>query len=584
MGHSAMGLYIPASKLKMLDEEGDDDSAKTIEQAAHDAGILVMAPASSWNKEMQLAIPEDVPNSTEILHNFMKAHGIHPDQPGSGNALYKHYLNTVVKDGMKLKTVSVTPESLLKPANLTASTLKIPTHISFADAATQKGFQLDYNPKNKAGYLKLSIDSKYKPALLAFLKQTGFHDVEPIAYKGATYAYLPSKTQYKSYNTKDLGHLTPKFTPMIAQAPVAAAHVTGSTGQSNPEASKTIAPTTVETMANQFGFAISSPSAAGQVMIQGPADELNNFLNATGLHKQFSLNASTGMSYVSLPKAALGKTITTAKAFSIIPKTVETVAQLAKSKGIEIDHYGDSIVFPVGTPDSDIKEFLKTAGIESETYIGKTSTKKFVTVSKEALGDLPGIKAAKLAAAKELEVTQYAMPKFPTPKNFTKVGSGNHLGGASEKHIYKDGTGKKYIFKVAMSKDGSKAKPFAAAAQAVFSQIAQQIKHTIPVQMVELDGKQGTVQPILDLDSAFKITKIAALNESEKEDIASEHLLDWLMSQHDSHADNFVKGSDGKIYKLFGIDKEQGFKYFPDDVLSEEYHPNAQYNEKEKRP
>lgn len=50
----------------------------------------------------------------------------------------------------------------------------------------------------------------------------------------------------------------------------------------------------------------------------------------------------------------------------------------------------------------------------------------------------------------------------------------------------------------------------------------------------------------------------------------SEHVADWITSNHDSHSGNLMLGTDGKV---FGIDKGQAFKFFPDDQLAVGYLP-----------
>lgn len=51
----------------------------------------------------------------------------------------------------------------------------------------------------------------------------------------------------------------------------------------------------------------------------------------------------------------------------------------------------------------------------------------------------------------------------------------------------------------------------------------------------------------------------------------SEHVLDWIISNHDSHQGNLLLSPDGK--KVIGIDKGQAFKFFPEDQLAYGYLP-----------
>lgn len=54
------------------------------------------------------------------------------------------------------------------------------------------------------------------------------------------------------------------------------------------------------------------------------------------------------------------------------------------------------------------------------------------------------------------------------------------------------------------------------------------------------------------------------------EQIQREHVIDWLISNHDGHSKQFLRGKDGKVY---GIDKGQLFKHLGQDRLAVDYHP-----------
>lgn len=60
--------------------------------------------------------------------------------------------------------------------------------------------------------------------------------------------------------------------------------------------------------------------------------------------------------------------------------------------------------------------------------------------------------------------------------------------------------------------------------------------------------------------------------------IQKHHALDWLLSNHDSHPMGFIRLQDGR---LAGIDKGQAAKYFGQDRLHWNFHPNQDYNETE---
>lgn len=158
---------------------------------------------------------------------------------------------------------------------------------------------------------------------------------------------------------------------------------------------------------------------------------------------------------------------------------------------------------------------------------------------------------------------------------------GKGMKGAGKKSIYKDAKGNRFLFKPALPKSGSGIEPFRAYAQEVSSVLALAVREDhIPVKAVELEGTLGTLQPLLELGDPSDLSNYppSKLTDQEKFDVAHEHIIDWIGSQHDSHKANLVRAKDGRI---LSIDKEQGFKYWGKDELSTDYHPNAQYGESE---
>lgn len=58
-------------------------------------------------------------------------------------------------------------------------------------------------------------------------------------------------------------------------------------------------------------------------------------------------------------------------------------------------------------------------------------------------------------------------------------------------------------------------------------------------------------------------------------EIVRHHILDWLLSNHDGHSDNFLIKVEGKeVPYLIGIDKGQSWKWIEQDLLNLDYHPN----------
>jgi hypothetical protein len=63
-----------------------------------------------------------------------------------------------------------------------------------------------------------------------------------------------------------------------------------------------------------------------------------------------------------------------------------------------------------------------------------------------------------------------------------------------------------------------------------------------------------------------------ALHDDDMATIQKHHALDWLLSNHDDHKQNFIRTQDNK---LVGIDKGQAMKFFNNDRLHWDFFPNA---------
>jgi len=166
----------------------------------------------------------------------------------------------------------------------------------------------------------------------------------------------------------------------------------------------------------------------------------------------------------------------------------------------------------------------------------------------------------------------------PSPKDLKPVSGASSLGGAGEKQFYVDKKGNKFLFKLATHKGTKKVEPMRAHAQAAFSTIARVVKPNHPeIKAVKIGGVVGAIYPFLPGGKPVSLSGQSPTDLSPQEihDIAEEHVVDWLTSQHDSHSKNFLRTSDGRI---IGVDKEQGYRFFGKDKLSADYHPNQQEN------
>lgn len=68
-----------------------------------------------------------------------------------------------------------------------------------------------------------------------------------------------------------------------------------------------------------------------------------------------------------------------------------------------------------------------------------------------------------------------------------------------------------------------------------------------------------------------KPPRLTDLSPDDHMTIQKNHVLDWLIGNHDSHVGNWMRTEDGK---LVSIDKGQAVKYFGQDRLDPHFHPN----------
>lgn len=135
----------------------------------------------------------------------------------------------------------------------------------------------------------------------------------------------------------------------------------------------------------------------------------------------------------------------------------------------------------------------------------------------------------------------------------------SHLGGAGQKSIYRDATGRTYLYKPAITKDWkAQPKPFAAHVQAAASTLGRMIKpESIPVEVVQgHDGNLGTIQPLLPTKRGW--FDPTTYTPQEQADVLGEHVVDQLLANHDTKHENFIRTKDGRI---LGVDKEQAFRF-----------------------
>lgn len=177
----------------------------------------------------------------------------------------------------------------------------------------------------------------------------------------------------------------------------------------------------------------------------------------------------------------------------------------------------------------------------------------------------------------EFEDADAAWLEKSKPGGFKYSGKAQ-VGGAHAKEFWTDGAGGRWLFKPAERAGDA----FIAHGEEAAYKIARLIDpDAIEVRTVRLNGKLGSIQKWrtdLKRQIDFDGVNPAELTSLDVEQIQREHVIDWLIANHDGHAKQFLRARDGKVY---GIDKGQLFKHLGEDRLAVDYHPNARFGEKE---
>jgi len=249
------------------------------------------------------------------------------------------------------------------------------------------------------------------------------------------------------------------------------------------------------------------------------------------------------------------------------------------------------------------RDILKAAKVKNFQWFTKDESVAYLT-DVTAQTKLAEQVAAKVAAAKDAAKLKKATPPSkPTPpvpqptaapaspavqartaddawqelkarNPFRFHSDASELGGVHTKYFYLDEAGDKWLFK-----------PIAEDFRAWGDEVAYLIQREIDPEAIEvrcielkdLHGKRrlGSIQKMkkgLRDPANFEKMDVAAIDSAELVQIQHEQVVDWLISNHDGHAGQFLRAQDGRVY---GIDKGQLYKYFGRDTLSVDYAPNA---------
>ena len=155
--------------------------------------------------------------------------------------------------------------------------------------------------------------------------------------------------------------------------------------------------------------------------------------------------------------------------------------------------------------------------------------------------------------------------RFPYRLEELREVRGMHLSGAHRKTVYAAPDGSKWLFKPQDE--------FRAYGDKVAYDLAKALGHpAAETYVVEINGQIGSIQRMFDnVERSLANVDPASLNREQIIQIQKEHIFDWLIGNHDGHAENLLLLEDGRIV---GIDKGQLFRFYDQDRLDWEYNPN----------
>lgn len=170
------------------------------------------------------------------------------------------------------------------------------------------------------------------------------------------------------------------------------------------------------------------------------------------------------------------------------------------------------------------------------------------------------------------EVPRVGADEFKT-LTFSFKQEAKDLGGVHTKYIYADQKGREWLFKPDKYSGGAVAE-----AESAASRIARRVgQPAVDVYVTETPKGKGSIQPFIK-DAKKLGPDPTKYSPAQVRALVREHVLSWALSEHDAKHDNFVVTPGGAVV---GVDKGQSFKYFGEDRLSLDYHPNKVHGSQE---
>lgn len=250
------------------------------------------------------------------------------------------------------------------------------------------------------------------------------------------------------------------------------------------------------------------------------------------------------------------------------------------SLSVAVKHCGDARAY---YRDRSAHVYIATAPPDAVLAMFFDKNDNWVVVDPDGLSDVRRISDAEAmrywrGTEKETPLCDNSELESLSVEQLKLTGSGEHLGGAGRKFLYESPTGHIYLFKPAESKRTRVEEPFRAHIQVAVATLQRKVlgeAHSVPIRVVTLGGRVGTLQPLLQPISVLRRSSVHLLSPVQIRMLQREHIVDWAVANFDTSEDNFLVLDGGHIV---GIDKEQAGRYIGDPGASKfsmNYNPNA---------
>jgi SPP1 gp7 family putative phage head morphogenesis protein len=183
---------------------------------------------------------------------------------------------------------------------------------------------------------------------------------------------------------------------------------------------------------------------------------------------------------------------------------------------------------------------------------------------------LPAAKAPKAPKAQKVADKPAGYGAAPDPATLKPTGQTLGTHGAK---VYTDPQGNRWLFKPPVDTGDAFLSTLDEAASRLQSMTGLKAPDTY---VTTIGGKRGSLQRMFDVkgDAFPGGLKPATLTEPDLLAVQKEQVLDWLLSNHDGHYQQFLRMPDGSVV---GVDKGQAFRWMGQDRLDWDFHPNASY-------